>query len=73
MSRFYQLATVSVLSNMMIPDTFWLLPLLSFTAIAFMLEAYFIGLKQGFVLRNASLIAFCLFFKLLCYGNISQY
>ncbi|MEL7420120.1 MAG: guanitoxin biosynthesis MATE family efflux transporter GntT [Cyanobacteria bacterium J06555_3] len=42
--------------------TVWLLPLLSFTAIAFMLEAYFIGLKQGFVLRNASLAAFFLAF-----------
>ncbi|MEM6611090.1 MAG: guanitoxin biosynthesis MATE family efflux transporter GntT [Cyanobacteria bacterium P01_C01_bin.72] len=41
---------------------FWLLPLLSFTAIAFMLEAYFIGLKQGFILRNASLVAFLLAF-----------
>ncbi|MGB5709622.1 MAG: guanitoxin biosynthesis MATE family efflux transporter GntT [Waterburya sp.] len=42
--------------------TIWLLPLLSFTAIAFMLEAYFIGLKAGAVLRNASLIAFFLVF-----------
>lgn len=42
--------------------TVWLLPLLSFTAIAFMLEAYFIGLKAGEVLRNASLIAFFLAF-----------
>ena len=42
--------------------TVWLLPLLSFTAIAFMLEAYFIGLKAGAVLRNASLIAFFLAF-----------
>ncbi|MBE9048132.1 MATE family efflux transporter [Pleurocapsales cyanobacterium LEGE 10410] len=42
--------------------TVWLLPLLSFTAIAFMLEAYFIGLKEGAVLRNASLIAFLLVF-----------
>ena len=40
----------------------WLLPLLSFTAIAFMLEAYFIGLKAGAVLRNASLTAFFLVF-----------
>ncbi len=40
----------------------WLLPLLSFTAIAFMLEAYFIGLKAGTVLRNASLTAFFLVF-----------
>ncbi len=42
--------------------TIWLLPLLSFTAIAFMLEGYFIGLKEGAVLRNASLIAFGLVF-----------
>ena len=42
--------------------TVWLLPLLSCTAIAFMLEAYFIGLKQGSVLRNASLVAFFLAF-----------
>ena len=42
--------------------TIWLLPLLSFTAIAFMLEAYFIGLKAGAVLRNASLIAFLFVF-----------
>ena len=41
--------------------TFWLLPLLSLTAIAFMFEAYFIGLKQGSVLRNASLTAFLVF------------
>ena len=42
--------------------TIWLLPLLSFTAIAFMLEAYFVGLKAGAVLRNASLISFLLVF-----------
>ena len=41
--------------------TFWLVPLLSLTAIAFMFEAYFIGLKQGSVLRNASSIAFAVF------------
>ena len=42
--------------------TVWLLPLLAFTAIAFMLEAYFIGLKKSAVLRNASLIALILVF-----------
>ena len=42
--------------------TIWLLPLLSFTAIAFMLEGYFIGLKEGAVLRNAALVAFFLVF-----------
>ena len=42
--------------------TFWLLPLLSFTAIAFMLEGYFMGLKEGVIIRNASLISFILIF-----------
>jgi MATE family multidrug resistance protein len=36
----------------------WLLPLLGITAIAFMLEGYFIGLKAGAELRNAVLLAF---------------
>jgi multidrug resistance protein, MATE family len=42
--------------------TIWLLPLLAFTSIAFMLEGYFIGLKEGAVLRNAVLISFFLGF-----------
>ena len=42
--------------------TIWLLPLLFFTAIAFILEGYFIGLKESAVLRNASLIAFLMIF-----------
>lgn len=42
--------------------TLWLLPLLELTAVAFMLEGYFIGLKQGETLRNAVLIAFGLGF-----------
>jgi multidrug resistance protein, MATE family len=42
--------------------TIWLLPLLGLTAIAFMLEGYFIGLKEGVTLRNAVLTAFCLGF-----------
>lgn len=40
--------------------TFWLLPLLEITAIAFMLEGYFTGLKEGKTLRNAVLVAFFL-------------
>jgi MATE family multidrug resistance protein len=35
----------------------WLIPVLGFGAIAFILDGYFIGLTQGRVLRNASLIA----------------
>ncbi len=42
--------------------TIWFVPLLSFTAIAFMLEGYFIGLKDGLTLRNSSLISFCFIF-----------
>ncbi|BAZ42460.1 MATE efflux family protein [Calothrix sp. NIES-4101] len=40
----------------------WLLPLLGLTAIAFMLEGYFIGLKEAVTLRNAVLVAFILGF-----------
>ncbi len=42
--------------------TLWLLPLLEITAVAFMLEGYFIGLKEGKTLRNAVLLAFGLGF-----------
>ncbi|TAE58585.1 MAG: MATE family efflux transporter [Nostocales cyanobacterium] len=38
--------------------TIWLLPVLVITAIAFMLEGYFIGLKEGVILRNAVLLSF---------------
>lgn len=40
----------------------WLLPLLSLTSVAFMLEGYFIGLKDGVTLRNTSLLSFGLGF-----------
>jgi MATE family multidrug resistance protein len=36
----------------------WIFPLLSMTSVAFMLEGYFIGLKEAGILRNAALIAF---------------
>lgn len=38
--------------------THWLLPLLAFNALGLMLEGYFIGLTEGYALRNAALIAF---------------
>ena len=38
--------------------TIWLLPVLAITAITFILEGYFIGLKEGTSLRNAVLMAF---------------
>lgn len=40
----------------------WLIPLLLLTALAFMLEGYFIGLRAGDVLRNACIYSFCLAF-----------
>ncbi|MEM9805017.1 MAG: MATE family efflux transporter, partial [Cyanobacteria bacterium P01_D01_bin.56] len=40
----------------------WLVPLLSITSVAFMLEGYFIGLKEGAVLRNGALLGFGLGF-----------
>ncbi|MBO1064169.1 MULTISPECIES: guanitoxin biosynthesis MATE family efflux transporter GntT [Nostocales] len=38
--------------------TIWLLPILVVTAITFMLEGYFIGLKESATLRNAVLLSF---------------
>ncbi|MEH2000990.1 guanitoxin biosynthesis MATE family efflux transporter GntT [Nostoc sp.] len=37
---------------------FWLLPILGFTSIAFVLEAYFLGLTEGETVRNVSLVSF---------------
>ncbi len=37
--------------------TNWLIPLLAFNAIGLMLEGYFIGLTEGYAIRNAALIA----------------
>jgi MATE family multidrug resistance protein len=45
-------------SQGLIDYSFWLLPLLEITAFAFMLEGYFIGLKQTEILRNAVVLAF---------------
>lgn len=46
------------ISNQITDYGIWLLPLLELTAVAFMLEGYFIGIKAGSRLRNAVLIAF---------------
>ncbi len=47
----------------------WLLPLLILTAIAFMLEGYFIGLKESEKLRNGVLVAFILGFLPLAFSG----
>ena len=53
--------------------TIWFLPLLSFSAIAFMLEGYFIGIKDGLTLRNSSITSFCFVFvpvaSIACYWH----
>ena len=50
------------ISQTAIQYSLWLLPLLCLTATAFMLEGYFIGLKEGSTLRNGVLTAFFLGF-----------
>ncbi|MGB5770245.1 MAG: guanitoxin biosynthesis MATE family efflux transporter GntT [Crocosphaera sp.] len=50
------------ISTTAIQYTLWLFPLLCLTATAFMLEGYFIGLKEGKTLRNGVLMAFFLGF-----------
>jgi len=47
------------IQSFMVDYDLWLIPLLLFTALAFMLEAYFIGLRAGDVLRNSALSSFC--------------
>lgn len=52
------LTSQAAITAQLADDAIWLLPLLGITAIAFMLEGYFIGLKAGAKLRNAVLLAF---------------
>ena len=45
----------------------WLAPLLVLTALAFILESYFIGIKDGETLRNGALVSFIVgFAPLMC-------
>jgi multidrug resistance protein, MATE family len=39
-------------------DVLWLLPVLGLTAIAFVLESYFLGLTKGAIVRNISIVSF---------------
>lgn len=41
----------------LVQDVFWLLPVLGFGSIAYLLDGYFLGLTQGRILRQSSLIA----------------
>jgi MATE family multidrug resistance protein len=55
---FELLTSHSEITNGVTEYIIWLLPVLVITAIAFMLEGYFIGLKESVILRNAVLLAF---------------
>lgn len=50
----------------------WLLPLLSLTAAAFMLESYFTGIKDGATLRNGAVLGFAVGFMPLALLAMSQ-
>ena len=52
--------------------TLWLVPLLSLTAAVFMLESYFIGIKDGTTLRNGSVLGFTIGFLPLVLLAIHQ-
>ncbi|MEO0756409.1 MAG: guanitoxin biosynthesis MATE family efflux transporter GntT [Cyanobacteria bacterium J06648_16] len=55
---FQLLTSHSEVSLAMRQYTGWLIPLLGLTAAAFMLESYFIGIKDGATLRNGALMGF---------------
>ncbi|MEO0870006.1 MAG: MATE family efflux transporter, partial [Cyanobacteria bacterium J06642_11] len=61
-TMFALLTNHTEVSQAMADHAAWLVPLLSTTAVAFMLEGYFIGLKEGAVVRNGALLGFGLGF-----------
>lgn len=66
----------SALSQSMQQYTGWLVPLLSLTAAAFMLESYFTGIKDGATLRNGAILGFVVGFlplTLLAANRQSEY
>ncbi|HAN46967.1 MAG TPA: MATE family efflux transporter [Cyanobacteria bacterium UBA8156] len=50
----------------------WLIPVLLLTALAFMLEGYFIGIRAGEVLRNSCITSFLLFLPIAVLGWLYQ-
>ena len=64
---FNLLTNHSEISHAMHQYNNWLLPLLALTALAFILESYFIGVKDGKTLRNGALVGFLFGFSpLMC-------
>lgn len=68
---FQLLTSHSEISQAMQHRTSWLIPLLSLTAAAFMLESYFTGIKDGATLRNGALLGFTVGFVPLVLGAVS--
>ncbi len=61
------------LQGAIVRDRVWLLPLLGLTALAFMLEGYFLGRKQGVILRNGAFWGFGLgFLPLAIWARYTQ-
>jgi len=69
---FQLLTNHSDVSQAMQRYTGWLIPLLSLTAAAFMLESYFTGIKDGTTLRNGALLGFTLGFAPLALAAMAQ-
>lgn len=69
---FKLLTNHSEVSQAMEQYTVWLLPLLSLTAAAFILESYFIGIKDGATLRNGAVLSFTISFLPLVFLAIYQ-
>ncbi|MGB3671482.1 MAG: guanitoxin biosynthesis MATE family efflux transporter GntT [Phormidesmis sp.] len=70
---FKLLTNHSEVSKAMQQYAIWLVPLLSLTAVAFMLESYFTGIKDGATLRQGALLGFGIgFLPLLLLGIYQQ-
>ncbi|MEM6350007.1 MAG: guanitoxin biosynthesis MATE family efflux transporter GntT [Cyanobacteria bacterium P01_D01_bin.14] len=69
---FQLLTSHSEVSLAMRQYTGWLIPLLGLTAAAFMLESYFIGIKDGATLRNGALMGFLVGFVPLVVLAVAQ-
>ncbi len=70
---FRLLTNHSEVSQAMQQYTIWLVPLLSLTAVAFMLESYFTGIKDGTTLRKGALSAFFIgFLPMMLLGIYQQ-
>lgn len=56
-SLFSLLTDRTILIDRIAKDVWWLLPILGFGSIAFMLDGYFLGLSEGKILRQSTIIS----------------